>query len=134
MGLDQDRAVFEIQRAVDYLLSQANIQQKKTGVVGWCMGGGLAIAMAAKGTQVGAAVVFYGSPRNEMLARQVRVPLLGLYSENDGSIPVDLVNLFEQQLAESQVPHEIPIYPGAPHAFFKDSRPYIYQPAAAQDA
>jgi carboxymethylenebutenolidase len=134
MEMDKPRALREIQAAVDYLCKLPQVSPARAGVIGWCMGGGLAIQMAAQGVNVGATVVFYGSPRDESLARQVQAPLLGLFGEKDGGIPVELVHRFDQILTDTQVPHQIHIYPGTPHAFFNDSRPHIYQAEAAQDA
>jgi carboxymethylenebutenolidase len=43
MGLDRERAAKEIDGAVAYLRSQPYVSPKKIGVVGFCMGGGLAL-------------------------------------------------------------------------------------------
>lgn len=134
MELDRARAVREIQGAVDYLRTLDQVSPKQIGVVGWCMGGSLAVSMAAQGEHIGCVVVFYGAPRDEETAYQVQVPLLGLYGEKDGGIPPQRVREFEAILEERGVEHAFYIYPDAPHAFFNDSRPHIYQLEAAQDA
>jgi len=94
----------------------------------------LVVATMAASREVGAGVAFYGGARNVELVPEIRAPLLGLFGEEDHGIPVDMVHTFEQELEERQVPHEIHIYSGAGHAFFNDSRPQIYDAAAAQDA
>lgn len=138
MDLDRDRAVHEIQAAIQYLRGLDAVSPKKIGVVGWCMGGSLTIATAAStGTspsELGAVVVFYGSPRGEGIVEKVKIPMLGLYGENDHGIPPEEVKKIEAGLSKSNVPHKIMIYPDAGHAFFNDTRPNIYQPEAAQDA
>lgn len=134
MGLDQERAVAEIAAAAQYLKAMGIVQPKRMGVVGWCMGGGLALSTAAHDGDIGAAVAFYGRPLDANDTARLHAPILGLYGAEDGGIPVEAVRSFEQELKAHQVPHEIHIYPGAGHAFFNETRPHIYQPEAAKDA
>lgn len=135
MALDMERAVKEIQAAIRYLSESEGIPVKRIGVVGWCMGGSLSIATAARsGSDLGAAVVFYGNARDFDIVKDIRAPLLGLYAEHDHGISEDFVNKFEQTLKEQGVPSEFHIYPGTEHAFFNDTRPHIYNEEAAKDA
>lgn len=134
MELDRQHAVVEILAAMEYLQGLECVHPKKIGVVGWCMGGGLAIATAAQTFQVGAVVAFYGMPRDDASLSAIRAPLLGLYAEHDHGIGAEAVELLEKTLAEQSVPHSIITYPGTQHAFFNDSRPHIYDPQAAADA
>jgi carboxymethylenebutenolidase len=138
MELDRDRAVEEIVAAIRYLDGLVQVQPKKVGVVGWCMGGSLAVATAASGLRganvLGAVVVFYGMPRDLSNISNIQAPLLGLYGEQDHGIPPASVHELEGALEENGIKHEIHIYPGAGHAFFNDTRPQAYNPKAAQDA
>ena len=134
MELDREQAVREIVEATHYLQALDVVSPKKIGVVGFCMGGGLTIYTSAASPDVGAAVVFYGAPRDLSLVQNIHAPLLGQYAEHDHGIPLDMVHSFDQELAKYAIPHEIHIYPGAEHAFFNDTRPHIYNPQAAQDA
>ena len=134
MALDKDHAVTEIMAALHHLKTLDGVYPKKVGVVGWCMGGMLTIATAAASPDVDATVVFYGSPGDLGLVSNIQAPLLGLYAEHDHGISVDAVNAFEQTLRRHNIPHDIHVYPGTQHAFFNDTRPHIYDDAAAQDA
>jgi len=134
MELDRDRAVAEILAAIGYLQGLEQVNPKAVGVVGFCMGGSLTVAAAAASQEVGAAVAFYGMPRDLEIVRTIQAPLLGLYGENDHGIPVDLVHSLEQELEVHGVAHDVHIYPGAGHAFFNDARPHIYEPETARDA
>ena len=98
------------------------------------MGGGLALSTAAQGDSISAVVAFYGRPLDANDTAKLRVPVLGLYAENDHGIPPDAVRAFEAELKKHGVTHEIHIYPGVEHAFFNDTRPHIYNRAAAEDA
>lgn len=133
MALDRDRAIAEICAAADYALTQPGITA--VGVVGWCMGGGLALATAATcPDHIRATVVFYGRPLADSDVPTLKAPVLGHYAEHDGGIPLDAVHAFQSALATHNVPHDIHIYPGAQHGFFNDTRPQIYAPAAATTA
>lgn len=135
MALDANRAVQEIAAAARYLRKMQHIAPQKVGVVGWCMGGGLSLSTAAHHADlIGASVVFYGRPLTVSDTAKLQVPVLGLYAEHDHGIPVEAVKSFEAEMLKQQVPHEVHVYPGTSHAFFNDTRPQIYQAAAAQDA
>ena len=133
MALDRNRAVMEINSAAKYLRSLA-AAPKKIGVVGWCMGGALALSTGASSTDLGAIVAFYGRPLSVADTAKVRAPVLGLYAEKDHGIPPEAVKAFDEELSDVGVVHEIQIYPNVQHAFFNDTRPGIYDSAAAQDA
>ena len=133
MALDANRAIQEIAAAARYLKKSAGVQ--RVGVVGWCMGGGLCLSAAAHyGEVFNAAVAFYGRPLTAGDTSKLTVPVLGLYAEHDHGIPVEAVRAFEEELQKRQVPHEVHVYPDVQHAFFNDTRPVIYNAAAAQDA
>ena len=134
MGLDRDRAVMEISAAAKYLKALDATAPKKIGVVGWCMGGGLALSTAASSGDIGAAVCFYGRPLAVADTAKLRAPVLGLYAEKDQGIPPEAARAFDSELTDVGVPHEIHVYPAAEHAFFNDARPHIYKADAAQDA
>jgi len=134
MALERDRAVAEIRAASEYLVGLDHVSPKYVGVVGWCMGGGLALSSAADGAQIGAAVAFYGRPLSEEDTARLNVPVMGLYAEHDHGITTSDVKQFEAGLQEQGVPHLIHIYPGTSHAFFNDTRPEIFDTAAAADA
>jgi carboxymethylenebutenolidase len=135
MALERDRAVAEILGAARYLQSLEEVAPKRIGVVGFCMGGGLAASAAAESRgELGAAVMFYGRPLDPNDTAKLQVPLLGLFGELDQGIPVEDVRAFAEELEAHGKTHEIHIYPGAQHAFFNDGRPHMYHAAAAADA
>jgi carboxymethylenebutenolidase len=131
MELDMQKAAQEIQAAVDYLMEQAEVEG--VGVVGFCMGGRLALLMSMQAERLGAAIAFYGRALEPEQADQVRVPILGLYGSEDHGIPVESVRAMEAALKAAEVPCEFQIYQGAQHAFFNDTRA-SYHPEASADA
>src|SRR3954470_5093480 len=59
--LPVDRAARDLSGAVDYLLAQDSVTSSKVGAIGFCMGGGFVLMLAAQqGDRIGAAVPFYG--------------------------------------------------------------------------
>jgi carboxymethylenebutenolidase len=133
MALDRQQAVAEILAAAEHLSGLQRVRPRGVGVVGWCMGGGLALSAASEGINLAAAVCFYGRPLSAGDVALLKVPVLGLYGSEDRGIPVSAVRSFESDLQAHGVPHEIHIYEGAGHAFFNDTRA-AYHPQAAADA
>lgn len=135
MELDRDRAVKDIQGAVNYLIAQPDVLPKKVGIIGFCMGGGLAGWMASVGINIGAVSVFYGArgKLDDETAASISAPFLGIYGEADASIPLDIVRHNESMLKKHGKICEFHIYADAPHAFFNDTRA-SYRETYADDA
>lgn len=135
MELDRERAIADIQGAVNYLRNQPYVEPKKAGVMGFCMGGGLSLWMALQGEHIGVAVVFYGGRMllDDETAQMVDVPILGHFGEKDGSIPLETIRANEQKLHAHGKTAKFNIYPDAPHAFFNDTRE-SYRSTASQQA
>ncbi len=135
MELNHDTAIKDMQGAVNYLVEHPKVMPKKIGIVGFCMGGGLAGQMAFKGQHVGAVAIFYGGRLRltDEDAEAVSAPVLAIYGEQDQSIPPETIHTNEEMLQKYHKPHEFVTYPGAPHAFFNDTRA-AYRKEAAEDA
>ncbi len=112
------------------------------GVVGFCMGGTVALA-AATLRPLGAAVTFYGGGVTEgrfgfpplvELAPSLKTPWLGLYGDLDKSIPPESVEDLRAAAATAPVATEIVRYANGQHGFNCDARPAVYDPEAAADA
>ncbi|MCA9867506.1 MAG: dienelactone hydrolase family protein [Anaerolineae bacterium] len=135
MGLQYPAALRVIQAAVDYLSNIATVSPKKIGLVGFCMGGGLAWHGAAKLEGIGAAVPCYGGGP-EMTPEEaagIRAPILAIYGELDQGVSPRVAQHRAALMDAAGVSQETIIYPGAQHAFMNDQRP-AYHPEAAEDA
>jgi carboxymethylenebutenolidase len=117
----------------------------RLGITGFCWGGRITWLYAAHNPSVKAGVAWYGrlvgtatalTPRHPVeLAGELHGPVLGLYGEQDGGIPLDTVEQMKAALAAGSAAaqrSEFVVYPDAPHAFHADYRP-SYRQAAAQD-
>jgi len=135
MALDIDQTEKDLRGAVNYLLGHEAVTSDKVGTVGFCMGGVLALYAATKNAQVGACVIFYGiHPNVQPDLANLQAPVLGLYAEKDSSVPPSAVRELESKLQSLGKSVEMHIYTDTDHAFFNDTRPEIYDPAAAADA
>jgi len=114
----------------------------KLGITGFCWGGRIVWLYAAHNPNLKAAVAWYGrltGDKDELhpaqpldLVNSLKAPVLGLYGAEDQGIPVEIVEMMQDDLMKAKNPSEIVIYPGAPHAFNADYRP-SYRPGPAQD-
>jgi carboxymethylenebutenolidase len=135
MDLQIPEAAKEMAGAAAYLAGRADVAPNKVGAIGFCMGGSLALLLAASSPDIGAVASFYGGrPLSTDDLRSVSAPVLAIFGEQDEGIPPERHADLDSALSEIGVPHAIYVYPGAPHAFFNDSRPHSYRPVAARDA
>jgi len=112
---------------------------------GFCWGGRITWLYAAHQAMLKAAVAWYGrltkghGPLQQTnpidVTEQLNAPVLGLYGEKDGGIPVADVRAMQAALrtgSDKAKQSEIRLYEGADHGFFADYRPK-YQARAAKD-
>ena len=142
-GLTDDGLLTDIDASLAHLAG-LGYGTSVTGVVGFCFGGRVAFLAAAR-RQLGAAVSFYpgglveaGSlPFPALIDEvdQLQTPWLGIFGEDDASIPPDQVTRLRSRLAAvTAVDHRIEAFAGAGHAFHCDARPEMYRADAAQAA
>ena len=135
MAMRIDEAEKDLRAAAGYLAIQDSTTSEKIGVVGFCMGGALALYTATKNPKIGACVVFYGGhPNVKPDLPNLHAPMLGLYADRDDFVTPDSVRELERKLKDLGKEVEVKIYPDADHAFFNDARPEVYNEGAAADA
>jgi carboxymethylenebutenolidase len=114
----------------------------KVGIYGNCMGGGIVLQALPGNNDYDAAAVLYGYVRADRKttepppdgafdwAPKVSAAVIGFYGGADGSI-----NVADVQTAYAKLggPHDVTVYPDAPHAFLDDTRS-SYRGTAATDA
>ena len=134
MALNLDRAVDEIQQAIDYLQSRDDVQPKKVGVVGFCMGGRLTWRVAERENgELAAIAPFYAGgyqPTAEDI-RRVTAPALVVWGERDQGIPASQREHVEKLLRQEGKTYRVLLY-NAGHAFMNDTHPTYDQAAANQ--
>jgi carboxymethylenebutenolidase len=64
----------------------------------------------------------------------LRAPVLGFFAEKDSFVNATVVGDLAGRLSKAGKKHDFKTYPGAQHAFFNDTRPEVYDAAAAKDS
>ena len=133
-AVDSRRSLEILRAAHDFLVTDARVQSSRTGVIGWCFGGGWALQAGMALPELDAVVMYYGHPITDVQQlKAIHAPLLGIFGTKDESIPPALVEEFDKALTSAGVVHKIVSY-DAPHAFANPSAPGRYNAEAAAAA
>jgi carboxymethylenebutenolidase len=132
--LDQQGAVEDSCAALAALRELPEVSGHRSGVLGFCLGGGLAFYVAAAADPA-CAVCYYGSAIADSLelASQIHCPVLFHFGGDDPYIPREA----SEKVCEFATEHsgwECNIQPGAGHAFDNHEAPMFYVPEAADAA
>jgi carboxymethylenebutenolidase len=140
-GVSDESILIDIDATLTHL-SAAGWSSDQTAIVGFCFGGRVTFLVAAR-RELGAAVGFYGGgiaakgalPFPVLIdeSTSLRTPWLGLFGDEDTSIPVEDVERLRAALGTAPVPTEVVRYAGAQHGFHCDARPDNYHEEAAAD-
>ncbi len=136
MALNLEQAGKDLSGAITLLQERSG--QSKVGVVGYCMGGGLALVVASQRPDaVAAAAPYYGvipwaSAQPDWAAISAKV--VGEYAEHDDFAGPEATRALEAQLRSLGKDATMHIHAGTHHAFFNDARPEVYSADASADA
>jgi carboxymethylenebutenolidase len=134
LALRAGEAEKDLRGAVHYLLQHDAVSSGTVAIVGFCMGGALALFAASKNSEVSACAVFYGiHPNITPDVPNLQAPVLGIYAEKDGFVSQESVKSLSDELTRHGKHHEFHTYPGVDHAFFNDTGKN-YNRDAAEDA
>ncbi len=120
------------------------VDPDRIGVIGFCMGGGVAFLLGVSGS-VKVVAPNYGEPPLDRLAESC--PVVASYGARDRMF-AKYADRVEEALAAAGIPHDVKRYPEAGHSFMNDAeghrlakaligRPLMavgYVPEAAEDA
>jgi len=152
--LSDPEAIADVRAAAEFLAQHPASRGRQVAVVGFCMGGMVALLAACAASELAAAVPFYGllshehgllytdagldpqkKPRQPLDAvADLGCPLLCFFGAEDEYVPNSDVELLRHRLAAGEIPAEVVVYAGAGHAFMNDGRPDAYHSDAARDA
>jgi carboxymethylenebutenolidase len=132
-GLEEDKAMGDLDAALGWLRTQSRVDRRRIGVVGFCMGGRLSELFALHSPELAAAVMFYGRPESDAgKLAGLKIPLQGHFGREDRGIGADQVEALRSSLARTGKAGDIHVYPGAGHAFMHEGRPSYHADAARQ--
>jgi len=138
MALNIDEAVKEMSGAIAFLQTSDEVTSSGVGVVGYCMGGGLALVLATKRPDaVVACAPYYGLIPWEGAQPDwstLEAPVHGHYAENDAMFGPEAVAGLTAKLDAAGKKSEFTIHAGTDHAFFNDTRPEVYDHAESDKA
>ena len=138
MTLNLGAATEQMSGAVNHLRSLDAVTSAGVGVIGFCMGGGLAMMLACQRPDaVVACVPFYGVipwPDAEPDWSALSASVLGHFAANDSFFPPDKVEDLRARLVAAGKDVTMHVHPGTDHAFFNDARPEVFHAEAAEAA
>ena len=130
--LEPEGVAADLESAVGALLNEDAVAGSRVGVVGFCMGGHLALLAASSSPRVAAAVDFYGfHPGLPIDVSRIEGAVLGIFAENDEFVPAETVDALRAELEAAGRRASFHVEPGVGHAFMNDSRPDRHDAAAA---
>ncbi len=118
IGGNKDKAAREIIGALETVKAMPNVEPKKLGIIGFCVGGMMTFFVASRYADLGAVVPFYPGgydPTPEEVAK-VNAPVLAFYGRRDGSIPMEQVDKIEKLYRAAGKDYTAKVY-DAGHAF-----------------
>lgn len=134
-----DKAAEDTRYFLEYLDTRGDVKGRKIGTVGFCMGGGM--ALAAAGTypdRVAAAASFHGGniasdkPNSpHLLAPTMKGEIYVAGADNDESYPPAMHEKLKRAFDEAGVRYRAEIYEGALHGWMNPDFP-IYDEQAAE--
>lgn len=134
-GVPQDRGIRDLKAAEAYLSAQKNVDRNRIGAIGWCMGGGYALAFAVADPHLKAVVANYGPPPTDPTALgQINAAILGNYGGLDKGIAPASVESFAADMKKIGKKVDVKIYPDAGHAFENPNNKTGYRAEDAADA
>src|SRR5439155_25437365 len=112
-----DQITADLNAAADYV-QKLPACSGKLSVAGFCWGGGQSFRFATNRSDLGAACVFYGPPRDKEAMARIHCPVYGFYGGNDARIDATVPQAQEQMKAAGKT-YEPVTYEVAGHGFMR---------------
>jgi carboxymethylenebutenolidase len=120
-ALRREGHVFDVLEATRRWLGDHPRSTGRVGVIGFCLGGGLAVLLAGNGRYDAASVNYGAVPKDALDLLAGACPIVGSYGARD-SLRMDMERLVAA-LGAHDIPHDVHEYPEAGHSFLNDHDP-----------
>ena len=117
--------------ALTFFSQQPSVDASRLGAIGFCMGGGFAIAWASTDNRLKAIAPYYAANPRPLAAVERICPVVGSYPDKDFTTAQG--QKLDIELDRYNVPHDIKIYADSKHSFFNDQG-RAYNEGAAKDS
>lgn len=127
----KNESLASLKDALTFLAQQPGVDANRLGAIGFCMGGGFAIAWACTDNRLKAIAPYYGSNPRPLEAVSRICPVVGSYPDKDFTTTQG--QKLDVELDRYNIPHDIKVYTNSKHSFFNDQG-RNYNEAAAKDS
>lgn len=104
--------------AVTFISQQPGVDPRRIGVLGFSLGGYLAVSLATHDRRIAAVAELFGGLPAHFADKAAQLPpVLILHGASDATVPVTEAYQLEQVLKANNIPYEIKIYPDQGHHF-----------------
>lgn len=131
-GLRRDAVAADLEAGVSALMDHPAVDGSRVGVLGFCLGGHLALLAAECSPRVGAAVDFYGfHPALPVELDRIGAPVLVIHAEDDAYVPAERTGELRAAFEAPGRRSAVHVEPGVTHGFMNPDRPEVHDAAAA---
>ena len=131
--------------AKNILMEHNTVASDKIAAIGFCMGGGLSMAMGRMGEDLDGIVVLHGTigSKTPVAKGVMKAQVLAMIGGDDPNIPKEQIDSFKKEMDAAGVKYEVVVYPGVKHSFTnpaatelgkKFNAPLAYDEAADKDS
>ena len=121
----------DLKSALTFMARLDEVDAQRMGAIGFCMGGGFAVAWACTDSRLKAIAPFYATNPRPLEVTKRLCPVVGSYPEKDFTAGAG--RRLEEALARNGIAHDIKVYPNARHSFFNETG-RTYDKEAADDS
>jgi len=119
--------VLDLHAGAEYLKTRPDVRGGGMGIVGFCIGGRLAMLYADRYHDIKAVVPYHPGHMQAAEVAHVRAPVQIHLGTADRHVPVAWITELEATFRKQGTPVEVFLYEGADHGFLAYTRPF-YRP------